>query len=125
VDDGTIVGPVGETECGVNILQTQIRGAWKTIAIGTLSGLLAGTCGGVIYGFVLEERELKRERRRIAEDLVDYRSDDEEPPSKIAGSIRSHCRGVGLAAGIPVGGAVGVLIGIAAWGVNRSAEEPN
>jgi hypothetical protein len=99
---------------GMSFLRTPIRGIWKAIAVGTLAGVFVGTIAGVIYGNSLERREKElREARRIREG---------NPPEYMKGDpVRAEARQTGLSIGIPIGGASGLILGIAVWGTCRLA----
>jgi hypothetical protein len=102
---------------GISFLRTPIRGIYKAIAIGTVAGILVGTISGVVYGNFLERRENeRREARRIGEGRPpEYRKGD---------PVRAEARQAGLSIGIPVGGASGLIFGIAVWSIGRPRRQP-
>ncbi len=110
----------------LRFFQIEIRGVALLLVLGTLGGVVAGFCGGLICGDFFAEREITRELIKAKSGMVNYRLDEDgKLPSKISGYIRSDCSWAGLKLGLPFGAAVGFLIGgLASWAF-RTGHKPS
>lgn len=94
----------------MSILQKEIRGLPRAVAISTLAGIVVGALCGVGYGYFMESHALRQEWKDVRAGNVNYRLEDGKLPTKQTNHIRAESRANGLSFGTVVGAAIGFAL---------------